>query len=49
MENPIVDSPYVAQFDIGISFPPPPFDAYMISETGEFMQTETGDNLMILE
>ena len=48
-DNPLTDSLYVVQFDIGNSFPPPPFEAYMITETGIFMQTETGNNLMIVE
>ncbi len=46
--NPIVDSPYVQQFDIGVENPPPP-TGFMITETGLYMLTESGSNLMILE
>lgn len=48
VENPLVDSPYVAQFDIGFNIPPPE-TFFMITEDGKYMLTEDGVNLMITE
>ena len=48
VDNPLVDSPYVAQFDIGFNIPPPGTD-FMITETGIFMITESTLDFMITE
>jgi hypothetical protein len=48
VHNPLTDSPFMQQFDIGFPTPPPSGD-FMITEDGQFMLTETGGNLMILE
>ena len=42
--NPIIDSPFVAQYDEGLSYPFP--GAYdLITEGGSFILTEGGDYL----
>lgn len=46
--DPITDSPYSEGQATGYVVPPPP-QTYMITENGNFMQTETGNNLMIVE
>jgi hypothetical protein len=47
-DNPLTDSLYVMQHDIGYNIPPPP-TMFMITEDGKFMLTEDGVNLMITE
>ena len=47
-ENPIINSPFNESESYGYVVPPPGSD-YMITETGIFMQTEAGSNLMITE
>lgn len=46
--NPITDSPYVAQFDVGINNIPPASE-FMITEDGIFMITESTLDFMITE
>lgn len=48
VDNPLTDSPYVAQFDIGYNIAPPGTD-FMITETGIFMITESASDFMITE
>jgi hypothetical protein len=47
-QNPLITSPYAADEVLEYIVPPPP-SQYMITEDGLFMQTETGNNLMITE
>lgn len=47
-EYPLTNSPFGTSENEGYVVPPPP-SSYMITETGLFMQTETGNNLMITE
>lgn len=47
-DNPLTDSIYVAEHDIGYNIPPPP-SFFMITEDGKYMLTEDGINLMITE
>jgi len=47
-EDPLVISPFNESPSMSYVVPPPPA-MYMITETGDFMQTETGANLMITE
>ena len=46
--DPIIESPFNEGESYGYVNPPPGSD-YMITETGLYMLTETGDNLMITE
>lgn len=46
--DPLIDSPFNESASLGYVVPPPGSD-YMITETGIFMETETGSNLMITE
>jgi hypothetical protein len=46
--DPINDNPYNEGVSTGYIVPPPP-GIYMITENGLFMQTEIGNNLMIVE
>ena len=46
--DPITDSPFSEGQSTGFVVPPPP-GTYMITEDGKFMQTEVGNNLMIVE
>ena len=48
-DSPIVDSPFVQQFDVGVGSLPPPAGDFMITESGDFMQLESGAGLMLLE
>ena len=48
VNNPLTDSPYVLDFDVGFNIPPPE-TYFMITEDGKFMLTEDGVNLMITE
>lgn len=47
-EDPIINSPFNESSSESY-INPPPGSSYMITETGLFMQTETGSNLMITE
>lgn len=47
-DNPLIDSPFSTSSSIGYVVPPPP-GFYIITETGAFIQTETGNNLLIVE
>ncbi len=40
--NPLVDSPYVDQMDIGASTPLPPLGNELLTEGGKFILTEGG-------
>lgn len=46
--DPIIDSPYSEGQATGYVVPPPP-SFYIITETGNFIQTETGGNLLVVE
>jgi|FreactTroBogLake_1042271.scaffolds.fasta_scaffold11082_3 hypothetical protein len=48
-EDPLENSPFSASQNESYITPPPPTSEYMITEIGQFMQTETGSNLMITE
>lgn len=48
IDDPINDSPFSESASISYVVPPPG-SYYMITENGIFMQTETGNNLMITE
>lgn len=47
-ENPIINSPFNESVELGYVNPPPGSE-YMITETGLYMLTEDGLNLMITE
>jgi hypothetical protein len=47
-EDPLSVSPFDENESLGFPNPPPGSD-FMITETGIFMQTEAGNNLMITE
>jgi len=47
-DDPIVTSPFNVNVSLGYIVPPPG-SFYMITEDGLYMQTETGNNLMITE
>ena len=48
VDNPLVESVFVASDDLGFNIPPPP-TMFMITETGIFMLDENGIDLMITE
>lgn len=48
-QDPLIANPFNVSQSIGYVEPPTPGSEYMITETGAFMQTETGLNLMITE
>jgi len=45
IQNPLVDSPYVDQMDIGGSVPPPILGKEILTESGIFILTEGGSFL----
>ena len=45
IQNPLVDSPYVVQLNIGGSVPPPPVGDEILTEGGTFILTEGGSLL----
>ena len=45
VNNPLVDSPYVDQMDIGGSVPPSPVGNELLTEGGTFILTEGGSFL----
>jgi hypothetical protein len=47
-KDPLIESPFNESSNESYVVPPPGSE-YMITETGIFMQTETGNNLMITE
>lgn len=47
-DDPLTVSPFDADESLNANIPPP-FTFFMITETGIFMQTEAGFNLMITE
>ena len=47
--NPILDSPYVHQYDLGFNIPVPPTSEFMITETGIYMIDETTLDRMLTE
>ncbi len=47
--EPLIDSPYNVGSQSGVGSGPPPATFFMITETGLFMLTEDGLDLMILE
>lgn len=47
-DDPLQNSPFNLSESEGYIVPPP-IGFYMITEIGQFMQTETGNNLMVVE
>ena len=46
--DPLIDTPFNSSVTMSYVVPPPTAN-YMITESGDFMQTESGNNLMITE
>lgn len=47
VDNPIIDSPYIQQFDIGFSSPPPTEDFFLLLDGTNFLLLD-GENLTLL-
>ena len=47
--DPLIDSPFNESASLGFVVPPPGSDYMITEDTGAYMQTETGNNLMITE
>jgi hypothetical protein len=45
-DNPLLDSPYMQQYDVGVSMPPPTGNFFLLTTGDNFILT-TGDKLLL--
>jgi hypothetical protein len=47
VDNPLIDSPYFLQFDIGFAITPPVVEPYFLLSTGDAFLLSTNDKLLL--